>query len=408
MIAVDDRHEPATATARVLVLARSFPSPLFPTLGLWTARPTAALADGHAMTVVSPVPYCPPLPKTAATEKYLRFRRIPAASTWHGVPVHHPRLLTGPGTSLYAFEARAYEKAVTAYLRSAGEGFPFDLVHAHFSYPDGAAARRIAERFSVPFVVTEHAPWTPQWMKRVGVRREAVDTVRAAARVVAVSTAVRTTIHEWTDSSVEVDVIPVGVDAEDFPMRTQPARGNQLLFVGFINYMKGIDVLLEAMALLRERGADVRLALVGGGFYRDTLKQERSLRALASSLGVNDSVTFLGRRPPEEVSRLMAECAAVVLPSRAESFGAVLIEALACGTPVVATRCGGPEDIVNPDVGVLVPPEDASALASGIEHVLGNTEAYDPQRLRAHALTKFGLPGVANRYAQVYRSALGA
>jgi glycosyltransferase involved in cell wall biosynthesis len=245
-------------------------------------------------------------------------------------------------------------------------------------------------------------------MERRGVRREAVHAVRAAARVVAVSTAVRATIEKWADSSLDIDVIPVGVDADDFPMRIHPPRGNQLLFVGFINYMKGIDVLLAAMALLRERGADAHLTLVGGAFYRDTLKQEHELRALATSLGVSDSVTFLGRRPPGEVSRLMAQCAAVVLPSRAESFGAVLIEALACGTPVVATRCGGPEDIVTPDVGLLVPPEDPAELASAIERVLDNGGAYDPKRLREYALTTFGLPGVAARYAQVYRSALGA
>src|SRR5262249_62288753 len=95
-----------------------------------------------------------------------------------------------------------------------------------------------------------------------------------------------------------------------------------------------------------------------------------ALQRHAVELGMSDHVTFLGHRSPLEVAQAMAKSTVVVLPSRAESFGSVLVEALACGTPVVATRCGGPEDIVNDDVGKLVPKEDARALADGLLSVL--------------------------------------
>ena len=102
----------------------------------------------------------------------------------------------------------------------------------------------------------------------------------------------------------------------------------------------------------------------------------------------------------------MQQSAALILPSRAESLGMVLVEALACGTPVVATRCGGPEDIVNEQVGILVPPEDPQALANGIEHVLDRQAAYDPVKLRTHALENFGLQSVGDRLADVYEEAV--
>lgn len=95
-----------------------------------------------------------------------------------------------------------------------------------------------------------------------------------------------------------------------------------------------------------------------------------------------------------------------MLPSRAESFGAVLVEALACGTPVVATRCGGPEDIVTDEVGILVPPEDPEALAVALESVLDHPERYEREVLRAHALARFGAPSVASRIGDVYARVL--
>ena len=102
----------------------------------------------------------------------------------------------------------------------------------------------------------------------------------------------------------------------------------------------------------------------------------------------------------------MAESAVVVLPSRAESFGAVLVEALACGTPVVATRCGGPEDIVTPEVGELVPVGDPDALATALGDALRESGRRDPARLRAYALEHFGWDSIVDRIHEIYRQAV--
>jgi glycosyltransferase involved in cell wall biosynthesis len=145
---------------------------------------------------------------------------------------------------------------------------------------------------------------------------------------------------------------------------------------------------------------------VGGGFYRDTLVQEQKLREQAVALGLGDRVTFLGRQPPAEVARLMAESAVVVLPSRAESFGAVLVEALACGTPVVATRCGGPEDIVNDAVGKLVPVGDPEALTEALAVVLADPAHFDPNLLRRYAVENFDWDPIVDRVHDVYLEAV--
>jgi glycosyltransferase involved in cell wall biosynthesis len=169
-----------------------------------------------------------------------------------------------------------------------------------------------------------------------------------------------------------------------------------------------VDVLLEAFALLRRRGVEVRLALAGDPYYRAYEREAQRLRELAETLGVAEFIDMLGGQPPADVARLMAESAVVVLPSRRESFGAVLIEALACGTPVVATRCGGPEEIVTPDVGKLVPTEDPPALAAALLDVLEHAEAYDPQALRRYALTRFGPATVGQQIATRYDAAFSS
>jgi glycosyltransferase involved in cell wall biosynthesis len=142
--------------------------------------------------------------------------------------------------------------------------------------------------------------------------------------------------------------------------------------------------------------------LVGGSFYRNTRRQEENLRRRAKDLALGDRVTFAGRKPPEEVARLMSGSAVVVLPSRAESCGAVLVEALACGTPVVATRCGGPEDIVTPDVGELVPVGDAEALADALSRSLADPMRYDAAYLRAHAVSRFGWDPIVEAIRRTY------
>ena len=388
---------------RVLVLARSYPSDLFPTLGLWTERPTVLLAERCEIRVVSPVPWCPALPNVGPFAQYARFRSMPANDVRHGVPIEHPRFLVGPASSLYRFEARAYAAGVRRTIDRMRARFPFDIVHAHFIYPDGAVARRLSERYGVPFVVTEHAPWTAQWFAHGAVRREALLAASEAAALLPVSSSVRTSMLAYGCDPGKIEIIPIGVDMSLFTLGAPENRvRDRILFVGWINFNKGVDVLLHAVAELEQRGTPGRATFVGGSYYRNTRLQESELMRLAESLNLGDRVSFTGHQPPQAVARLMAESAVVVLPSRAESFGAVLVEALAAGTPIVATRCGGPEDIVTPELGHLVPANDPSALADALNDVLSSPERYPADRLRSAAARRFAWEHVAGRIGDVY------
>jgi teichuronic acid biosynthesis glycosyltransferase TuaC len=391
----------------VLVLSRSYPSDRLPALGLWVERPTRLLAEHCDLRVVAAVPWCPPFPSVGTLAHYRSFRDIPRRERREGIEVIRPRFFAGPGGSLYPYEARATFLGVRGAVDRLRETFPFDLIHAHMIYPEGAIAHRLSRRYGVPFIVTEHAPWTSAWFGRRSVREQALAAARAASQLLAVSTSVRDTIVAYTGDPRRVRVVPVGVDESTFTLgATATRRSNQILFVGWPNFNKGIDVLLKAMQMLKDGGEPGRLLLVGGSYYRDTRRQEEQLRRLARRLDLGERVTFLGTQPQAEVARLMAESAVLVLPSRAESFGAVLVEALACGTPVVATRCGGPEDIVRDEVGKLVDPDDARALADALSTVLRAPDLYEPERLRAYALARFGWTGIVDEIGQAYTDAV--
>lgn len=391
---------------RVLVLARSYPNNVLPLLGLWVEGLVRHSARQCAVKVVAPVPYCPPLPWLP--EQYRRFQRIEAYGNAGGVDVYHPRFMVPPGYWFHGFESFTYFAGVVRFIDGLRREFPFDLIHAHFTYPDGYVAARLGQRYRVPVIITEQAPWRP-WMDRYPmVRRRAVWAARQAAFHIAISNAARETIVHFTGDLPGLQVIPDGVDTSVFTLAPDDSRPlpDQILFVGVIRPVKGVDVLLNAMRLLIDRGRRLRLILVGESFYASYRREYERLRQMADELGLAGQVEFAGRKPLPELVRYMQQSALLVLPSRQESLGMVLVEALACGTPVVATRCGGPEDIVVGDVGVLVPPENPEALASGIERVLDRRAGYDPAVLRAYAVNKFGLESVAGRVVELYRRAI--
>jgi glycosyltransferase involved in cell wall biosynthesis len=387
---------------KVLVLSRSYPNNVMPVLGMWVERLVQHVAQHCVPRVVAPVPYCPPAPPFVGFTKY---RRIVHCRQTEGVNVWHPRYLAGPGYWLHRFDATLYYLSVRRLVEKLHDDSPFDLIHAHFVYPDGVAAVRLGNELGIPVAITEHARWKP-WMDLYPtVRVQAVAASRECALHMPVSRFVRDTIVQYTGKSANIHVVPIGVDGSVFTPGTDGSspNSNQILFVGRIHRVKGVDILLRAMQSLISRRPASKLVLIGGGFlWRDFRRQDKQLRDMAAQLGLRSHVEFLGPKEPCEVAHLMRNSAVVVLPSRAETFGAVLIEALACGTPVVATRCGGPEEIVTDKLGVLVAPEDPDALSQAIQHVLDNRKSYDSRLLREHALNNYSWEKISQKTVDLY------
>ncbi len=386
---------------RVLVLARNYPNNVLPTLGLWTQRLVRASMRSADPTVISPVPYAPPL---LPIDAFAKFRDVLPARPDAECEVFHPRVPIPPGFTFHRYEAALWWPFIRRLADRLHAEQPFDLIHAHFMYPDGVVAARLARRLRIPAVVTEHTGWTRTFDAYPGVKAQVLRALDDVRLVLPVSASLQRNIVDVVGDLVECRVLPNVVDEATFtPAETDGQWDpHQLLFVGLIRHVKGLDVLIRAFAALAARRPKLHLVVIGGSFYRSYQRDEEAVRRLVAELGIEGRMRFAGQCSPAEVATAMRQSALLVVPSRRETFSAVTAEAIACGTPVVATRCGGPEEIITRETGLVVPVEDPAALATGIEEVLDCRATYDPHRLHHSVITRFGTAAIGRQIEAIY------
>jgi glycosyltransferase involved in cell wall biosynthesis len=280
-----------------------------------------------------------------------------------------------------------------------------DLVHAHNLNPAGLLAREIKRRHSIPYVVTEHATSFHRGLIPRSLYPRLRRSANDAAALIVVSPALRDTLVQTLGLIAARAVwIPNVLDPaflSQLPAPCPPAASSfTFLAIGNLIPHKGHARLIRAFARAFGRQNDVRLEIAGDG------PEEKGLRALAAEMDVAQTISFLGRLTRPNVLDALVRCHALVLPSSYETFGVVLIEALATGRPVIATACGGPNCIVEPEDGLLVPPDDEAALANALERHYQMSGAYDPARLRARALARFGSDRLVHDLLPLYQQAV--
>jgi glycogen(starch) synthase len=281
-------------------------------------------------------------------------------------------------------------------LRLAREFAP-DVVHSHDAGPVLWMYSRVARRDRRPLVVTLHNVMTRKFESVLPVLAK---MLRDADWVTAVSQAVADDVLEYEPSvAARMSVIVNGIAPLSAEVTAIPDGPPRLLCMGRLDHQKGFDVAIAALAQLRRRYADARLVVAGDGPERDRLL------ALACTLGVDDSVDFLGEVGPERVAALLGACAAVVMPSRFEGLPLVALEAAWAGRPIVAAQSPGLTEAVVPgETAVTVPAEDAGALAEGIGELLGDSRRAGElgRRARAVAERRYSLDRCVDDYERLY------
>ncbi|MBA4371097.1 MAG: hypothetical protein C0418_05930, partial [Coriobacteriaceae bacterium] len=384
---------------RGVTFAKQFPNPAEPYRGLFVAEQVAATSRAVEWRVIAPVPWVPRVLADRLGKAYVK-----GDEERGGVPVAHPRYPVLPRRMLYSSVAPAMARAARPAFERARSAHQPQFVHAHALYPSAAAALRLAGPARLPLVVSVHGSDLYSNLARPAWREELERVVDRAAAIVCVSASLaRDVVEALGADPAKVLVVPDTYDAETFRITERPARerrGTRLVAVGRLVDVKAHDVLLSAFTRLVREGHELKLTIVGEGPLRAELEQR------AMGTGVDRRVTFAGALSGEELARTLAEAHLFVLPSRREGFGVALIEAMATGLPAVATRSGGPEDIVGEGDGVLVEPDDPAALAAGIAAVLARLERYDGAAIAQRVLMRFGPEVVGTRLVQVYREVL--
>jgi len=345
--------------------------------------------------------------------------------------VHIP---AGPETPLPKRELATYLPEFVARVQefTDSKGLHYDLIHSHY-WMSGVAALDLKAGWNLPVVHMFH---TLGLMKnRVAQSREEMEgeyriegerRVLQGADCIVAPTQAEVAQLQWlyqTDTR-RVIVIPPGVDlCRFYPIPVDEAKefigvtcaDRMLLFVGRIEPLKGLDVLLDALGILRRNGTFERysicLAVIGGDpdVYPEAMSSEMvRVQALCREHGLLDMVAFLGKRSQDTLPYYYSAAEAVVMPSHYESFGMVALEAMACGTPVVASQVGGLAFLVQDGVnGFTVPSGDPQALADRLAVLISDTELRYQIGEQAAAIAQgYGWDKIAERLSTVYRDLL--
>ncbi|MET0518609.1 MAG: glycosyltransferase family 4 protein [Burkholderiaceae bacterium] len=374
------------APIRVLTFSTLFPSSVRPGHGIFVeTRLRELLASGQVEArVVAPVPW---FPSTAARfGDYAKMARTPRRESRNGLDVLHPRYLLLPKIGMTSAPFSLALGARAAVQQLLDEGFDFDLIDAHYFYPDGVAAALLARHFNKPFTITARGTDLNLIPKYRLPRRLMQWAASRAAASIGVCAALVEVLRGWRLAPERLHVMRNGVDLQRFrPLPQDRARAELglegaplLLSVGYLIERKGHDVAIEALARLLPRHPGARLVIVGEGEARERLL------ALAARLGVAGRVTLAGAQPNAELLRWYSAADVFVLASSREGWANVLLEAMACGTPVVASRIWGtPEVVTEAAVGRLVDAREGAAFAAAIEDLLASRP--DRQAVRAYA-----------------------
>jgi glycosyltransferase involved in cell wall biosynthesis len=296
----------------------------------------------------------------------------------------------------------AYLLAMARALFRLKRTFKPDVVHSHIAVPASWAAVMLRGILGVPVVLTENSSEFDSWLKRPGLRWMARWAFSRADVIIAVSEGQRQRIERVFKRKRKLFVIPNIVNTGRFtPTGLPPIEdGYRLLFIGLLDTtQKGLHVLLEALAEIKKEGMlalPLHVDIVGDGALRRDYQKQSVER------GVDEMVTFRGLLPHEAIDRVLSECHALVLPSLHEALPLVVIEAMASGRPVIATRCGGPEYMVDKRTGIVVEPGQPKALADAIARVLTYLELYDPVQIAALAESRYSYRSVTYALTQIY------
>lgn len=388
---------------RSLLFSTLYPSSIRPGHGIFVeTRLRHLLGSGEVESrVVAPVPWFPL--RHPRFGEWGRVGATPHQEVHNGIEVWHPRYLLPPKIGMNIAPIMLALGAYSTIKRLQGEGFDFDLIDAHYYYPDGVAAALLARWFNKPLLITARGT-DLNLIAGFAIPRRWIRWANAVANAsIAVSRSLAEKLVSLGGDAERAHVLRNGVDLARFnaidPMQARmeldlPADRHVLVSVGHLVTLKGHDIAIRALVQL----PGTHLAIVGSGPERANLLE------LARAQGVADRVCLAGARPQTELPLWYSAADALVLCSSREGWANVLLEALACGTPVVATDVGGTAEVISaPEAGVLMRARTPAALVDAIQVLLDRYP--DRHAVRRYA-ERFDWAATTQGQVELFRSVI--
>lgn len=357
---------------RILVLSHMYPRVDDPISGNFIHYNACSIrSKGFDVTVLTPLPYVPIF--LSKSEKYSRYMKTPFESYISGIHVFYPRYLRFPGAGFHPFSCYTMYYGVQGIIKKLIHDFKPHILHAHTATPDGYVGLLLRRKFRIPLVVSLRGSDVNVYPYRNRLTFFLTSKVIAEAnKVTAVSGALKSAAERIARPQNGIEVIYTGCDLERFSFNEAdrvtlreklgiPSESPVLIFVGHILKTKGVFELLKAFLIARQMHGDLHLIVVGDGEDFFALKQK------AEAAQLSKWIHFLGARSHDEIPGWLSVADILVLPSWNEGLPNVVVEAMACKRPVIATRVGGiPEAVDDGKSGILIEKGDVEALANAI------------------------------------------
>jgi glycosyltransferase involved in cell wall biosynthesis len=372
---------------RILTYTTLYPNQLQPNHGIFIKQRMMHFAQfpGHELQVVAPIPYCP---KWLKIQPWNINSRIQKLEYQNNIPVYHPKYPLIPKISMHLHAVSLFLASIQT-LKVINKTFPFDLIDGHYIYPDGLAAVWLGKAFKKPVVLSARGSDINQFAGFRTIRPMIQRALCRAKGIISVCEALKKEMVELGVSEKKILVIANGVDTEKFYIKDKkkvrasfgiPVSNKVILSVGSLIPRKGFHHLIAAMPEVLDKQPGTLLYILGEGPFRSELEQ------LIQDLHLSGSVFLVGERPHEELINWYNSADAFCLASSREGWANVLMEALACGCPVVATNVyGAPEIVTSDEVGTLVA-ENPGSIAQALIGVLSSE--WSKERIRQHVVTR--------------------
>ena len=367
----------------ILFISTQFPNPSEPNRGVFSLQIVRELASFAGVKVIAPVPTIAPFNFIDSFKRYPTNYVIPAVEQYSGITVYHPKYRALPGMGFV--HHLALYRTLKSLVVTIHSDWPIDAVNCHWIFPDGVAVQRICAELQIPVMLTPLGT-DLNLFSEYRLRRSAIrDALLKADMISVLSAPMRERCLSMGVDHDKILVIPNGVDVDKFSLRDPvlcrrklglPDDVEPILFIGSLVPVKGVSSLLKAYALLRrDQGqGSVKLYILGQGFLGDELKRQ------ACDLEIIGDTVFVGAVAHDALPEWIGAARCLCLPSLSEGHPNVMMEALACGIPVVASAVGSIPDYVTPSTGHLVAAGDHVDLCRKLKLCL--SFRYDRREVR--------------------------
>lgn len=389
---------------KILVFTSLFPNSLSVDHGIFIKNRMHAFSQlkNCEIKVVAPVPYCPPFHWLG---NWYQYSQVKQKEILDGIEIYHPRYLLVPRISM---QVHGFLMFLSAYrlIKRIKKEFHFDIIDAHYIYPDAFAGVLIAKVLKKPVVISARGSDINQFSAFKSIKPMIQYTLKHSSHIISVCSALKDAMLKLGAKKNKVSVIPNGIDGNKFfAVNTSKVRNTLklnlktkiILSVGSLISRKGHHIIIEAMRNIVPILPEVKLYIAGEGEFRNTLEQQIQL------YGLQNHVALLGHVPNDKLNFWYSAADVFCLASSREGWANVIMESMACGTPVVATNVwGAPEIITTDDVGILVE-RNSQSLEKGLLTALGRQ--WDPETITAH-VSKSTWSKVAIEVNEVFRKVM--